>query len=135
MLIVGLSSCLKDPGSNDSPVTAPQGTFKGQFIREHKNNLTNARDSVKTNIQLVLNGNKYNVTDPEGIHAPSRGIYGFTTAMAVWSDSTATANSGANLNSPPFHLNGSYAYAINGTDLRMEAYNDTLRYIYILKKQ
>lgn len=135
VLIVSLSSCIKDPEANDSPVTAPQGTFTGQFIKEHRNGLTNVRDTVKTNIKLVLSGNRYNVTDVEGVHANSRGLFGFTTAYSTWSDSTANSNGGGNLNSPPFHLNGSYAYAISNTDLKLEAYNDTLKYSYILKKQ
>ena len=132
-----LSSCLKaQEDANNTPAVQPQGSFSGQFIKEHKNSLTNARDTLKLNVQLTLSGNSYQMNNADDRHAASKGVYEFNKQVIIWYDSTI-ATSGINLNTPPYHLHGQFSYQYDGTNFNFSAsdYTDTIKYTYILKRQ
>ena len=106
-----LSSCLKSQDDQNSPSAAvqPQGSFSGQFIKEHKNSLTNTRDTLKLNVQLTLSGNSYQMINTDDRHAASKGVYEYNKQVIIWFDSTIST-SVINLNTPPYHLHGQFSY-------------------------
>ncbi|WP_295767209.1 hypothetical protein [uncultured Mucilaginibacter sp.] len=132
---MGLSSCLKGPEPDSTPAIQPQGNFAGQFTKIHRNALNNKRDTVKLNIQLKLTGNKYEVINTDERHAASNGAFEYNRQFIVWYDNTITT--AANLNLPPYHLHGQFAYHFDGSNFSFSAsdYADTVKYVYALKKQ
>lgn len=136
-MIAVLSSCLKAQNEDsNTPAVQPQGNFSGQFIKEHKSSLTNTRDTVKLNVQLTLSGNSYQVNNVDDRHAASKGVYEFNKQVIIWYDNTISS-SATNLNDPPYHLHGQFAYQYDGTNFNFSAsdYSDTIKYTYILKRQ
>jgi hypothetical protein len=124
------------PGPNNT-YNGPLGTFAGAFTYLHKHSNTGVVDTLRANITLSLQlTTGFKVTgDTLTVHA---GSYG--TAVVDWVDNVIDFAdqtypvSGAPAKS---HLNGSYAYAYDGTILQMVAgriTSDTVVYQYNLKR-
>ena len=136
-LLTGLAAvaagCMKTSNDDVTPVLQPQGKFSGTFQRIHYAPATKKYDTVKLNFQLELVSNTFKVTGDTTKHAGSNGTFGYNTAQIQWIDVTVPTGSNA-LNLPKYHLYGNYNYAYDGTALKFEAFNDTLKYYYDLKK-
>ncbi len=131
--VIALGSCVKK--STPTPVLTPTGTFTGTFTRLHQNPKTSKIDTLKANLQLALtSNNNFVITgDTSTVHAGSYGTYGFSSIysnLIQFIDKTAPTT-GISVKS---HLNGVYQYYYDGSVFQLSASNDTLAYLYNLKK-
>jgi hypothetical protein len=126
------SSCINHP--SDTPVPIPIGTFSGQFTSFHLKSSGHI-DTLKANITLTTTNNSlFKVTgDTSAVHAGSHGGFQLNTAYIQFQDSTVNYTVNA-LFLQKAHLNGLYQYAYDGSNLQIGASNDTLKYIYNLKR-
>jgi hypothetical protein len=135
LLLSILSGCFGSKNDNPTPAT-PTGTFAGPFTYLHRHANTGKTDTLSANIILTLSTSTgFKVTgDTSTLHAGSYGPCVFNSGYnsAVFSDKTAPASG----TPTKFHLNGSYGYAYDGTNLKIVAQGtvDSLSFIYILKK-
>ncbi|MDN3547487.1 hypothetical protein [Mucilaginibacter aquaedulcis] len=125
------------PKSDNTPIPAPLGTYKGTFKLLVKKGTTTAYDTVKKDSLLnikIANPNTYAVTgDTATVHAGSKGLFqydGYNSLIAFY-DSTYKAGP-----QPKFHLVGTYRYAYNGTRLqftRANALQDSILFYDLYK--
>jgi hypothetical protein len=128
-VIVIASGCFSNKNTS-APVPVPIGTFSGQFTGLHKKP-SGIVDTLKATIQLTTtNSGLFKVSgDTSTVHAGSHGSFQLNSVYIQFQDSTATV-----ANPPKIHLNGLYQYAYDGSNFQIEAYNDTLDYKYVLKR-
>lgn len=119
---------------SSTPRPYPAGTFTGTFRLLHKTRATGVVDTLKANVQLVLETNVgFKVLgDTSTVHAGSKGTYGVNSAGFLFLDNTYP-KTGKPVKT---HLNGEYQYAYDGTSqLQIVATSaDTLAIIYDLKR-
>jgi hypothetical protein len=127
------TGCLKQ-NNDTTPVVQPQGKFSGTFYRIHKAPTVAKFDTIKLSMQIELLSNTFKITGDTTKHAGSFGNFDYNQSQIQWIDATVPAGS-STVKLPKYHLNGIYNYSYNGTALKFEAYNDTLKYFYDLKKQ
>jgi hypothetical protein len=132
LAVVFTSGCFKNAESNPTP--APSGTFTGQFRLLHRKPGTTVIDTVKANIQLVIEtGVGYKVLgDTLTIHAGSKGHYAINSNTIGFQDDTFPATG----KPTKTHLSGYYQYYYDGTSVLQMVANsaDTLSLQYDLKK-
>jgi hypothetical protein len=116
-----------------APVPTPVGTFNGQFRRLHRAPGAAKIDTIKANIQLVLEqGGTYKVLgDTATAHAGSKGTYGVVSNALAFQDATYSTT-----NTSKIHLYGYYAYYYDGASVLQMVVNsaDTLSLQYDLKR-
>ena len=112
------------PKSDNTPIPAPLGAYKGTFKLLVKRGTTTAYDTVKKdsllNIKLVT-PNNYAVTgDTATIHAGSKGLFVYDgyNSLIAFNDSTYKTGPQAKV-----HLVGTYRYAYNNTRLQFTRAN------------
>ncbi|RKR82613.1 hypothetical protein BDD43_2798 [Mucilaginibacter gracilis] len=116
---------------NNTQVPVPTGTFTGKFTRLHQKTAGHGFDTTTANITLYTsNARLFKVSgDTSTLHAGSHGRFALNTVYIQFADSTSTAAPQAKI-----HLNGLYQYYYDGAIFQIAARNDTLSYIYDLKK-
>ncbi len=125
------ASCLKTQNAASNPSQYPSGSYTGTFYRIHRSLLTNATDTLKANLILTLNPTTgFTITgDTTTVHAGSTGAYAFTATYAQFADITYPKMGVLK----KVHLEGTYLYSYDGTNLALEQQNDTLTYLYNFK--
>ena len=133
LLVLFMAGCMKST-PDIPPQPLPSGTFTGTFKMLHRHTDKVPYDSVKTNLTLTLQPavNAFAVTgDTSTVHAGSFGSFSFLSQYIEFSDKTYSATS----TSSKMHLNGTYFFNYDGTNLVIEATSsDTLTVGYFLKK-
>jgi hypothetical protein len=130
LLAVG-TGCLK---SDYKPVVLPSGTFSGKFGYLHRANDRLNFDTLLANVTLTLQSSNSTFTvtgDTTTLQAGSFGTYNLNTNIIEFADKTYSATG----TSAKKHLNGTYAYAYDGSRLNL-LYNisDTISMQYELVK-
>lgn len=131
VLLALAGGCAK---TNERVVPYPTGTFAGEFRFLHKRPGTAIIDTLKTNIQVVLEtGVGFKVVgDTSTVHAGSKGHYGVNSSDIAFDDETFP-KTGRPAKS---HLNGIYRYYYDGSSVFQMVANssDTLSLQYNLKR-
>ncbi|MDB4921385.1 hypothetical protein [Mucilaginibacter sp.] len=135
LLAILTGGCLGG-GNKTAPTPIPDGTYSGQFRLLHIHTDRITIDTVKTNIVVYMSpSSTYTVTgDTSTVHAGSKGSFRADPVNNVITFTDNTYSSTAPVTKT--HLTGTYAYAYDGVNFKMEAYGaqDTLRLQYDLKK-
>jgi hypothetical protein len=136
VFVMMVSSCVKNNDVEETPYIAPVGKFTGNFTRYRARFINNKYVYDTTRVSgLVLNltSTTYKTTGDTSIHAGSKGLYFYDRQLMEYRDSTVKAGTNS-INLPKPHLNGVFVYNYDGTSLNFSASNDTLLYLYQLKK-
>ncbi|MBK0378289.1 hypothetical protein [Mucilaginibacter segetis] len=132
ILIAFGMGCTKSSNSSLKPL--PEGTFNGEFRLLHRSQGSTVIDTVKANIQLVLEtGVGYKVLgDTSTVHAGSKGHYGISDIYIAFQDDTYPTTG----TPTKTHLSGTYQYYYDGSSVFQMVANssDTLSLQYDLKK-
>ena len=131
LLVLLNTGCLKTTNDTTSVSNYPSGNFTGQFQRVHRNSTTLKYDTLTANLLLSLNPTKgFAITgDTSTVHAGSYGAYAFSTTNAAFADYTFPKSGTL----AKVHLEGTYLYSWDGTNLQFLQSNDTLTYYYNFK--
>jgi hypothetical protein len=127
------AGCIKH-NEDAVPFVAPTGNFAGQFMKIHYDLKTRKYDTVKANLVLAMDiKTGYKVTgDTATVHAGSFGDFSMDNLYVQFADRTYSST----VSSSKIHLSGTYQYAYDGTNFRIEAVvGDTVDLFYDLKKQ
>jgi hypothetical protein len=127
------------PGvSNPAPVNVPEGTFTGSFALLHTNTKTGLNDTSHQVTGIILSmqaATGFKITgDTTTYQAGSYGgfLVNEPTLQVVFYDKTFPATG----TPAKIHLDGTYNYTYDGTNLEMGAWGaqDTLEYLYKFTK-
>ncbi|MDB5130863.1 MAG: hypothetical protein JWR02_612 [Mucilaginibacter sp.] len=136
-LIAALAGgCVSNKNSAPAPAI-PSGTFEGLFRRVHTSSKNGVRDTVKANVQLVLNKTSGFTLTPDNttsIIVASHGGYVIESTYILFNDVTYQVTTGT---TDKVHLTGTYQYYYDGKVFQManNSFLDTLSLQFDLKKQ
>lgn len=133
--------CVSNKNSLPAPAI-PSGTFEGQFRRVHTSSKNGVRDTLKANVDLVLNKTSGFTLTPDNtpsVIVAGHGGYVIESNYILFNDLTyqTAVGSGSIGTSDKVHLTGTYQYYYDGKVFQMvnNSFLDTLSLQFDLKKQ
>ena len=130
-LLILFAGCLKPDVKPYEPLV-PYGTFTGKFTRTNTDAGTSAKTVTTANVELAMSTTGYAITtNDNSVHAQGSGEFLGNESTIDFQDpnypTTGTVTAA--------YLQGSYAYAFNGSDFRLtKAVGDDV-YEYVLAKK
>jgi hypothetical protein len=138
LIAVFAGGCVSNKNSAPAPAI-PSGTFEGQFRRVHTSSKNGVRDTLKANVELVLNNTSgFTLTPDNTSHTIAAGHGGYViesqSHLILFNDITYQVTAGF---TDRVHLTGTYQYYYDGKVFQManNSFLDTLSLQFDLKKR